>query len=226
MIGYRCGKCGAERESPEEMKEKVEVCPSCGTLNRVPSAARVGGTVRCARCQKDFSREDKVKLYNRELVCDKCAAILENIETVALPEATDEDLAAPPPRSLRGRSFYSGWLILPSVSFFLSIPINLGWTLIIIWNSIAAVSVASCLAAVWAVAYFSFIIWVFVLYVERKRLARNAFVALLIVNLISGLEASLLGRSDWKLAVAYIIVSTTWILYFLLSKRVKETFVY
>jgi hypothetical protein len=207
-------------ESPEEMKEKVEVCPSCGTLNRVPSAARCGGTVRCARCQKDFSREDKVKLYNRELVCDKCVAFLEDIEKVALPEATDEDLAAPPPRSV-----FSGWLGCLVILFLFGIPAVGVSSIIAIRETIAAVSVASCLDAVFKVAWFSFVIWVSVLFFRQKRLARIAIVALFIVEAVIVVLAVLSGHTDWTFLVAWGVVRIPMVLYLLLSKRVKETFV-
>ena len=52
MIQYQCGKCGAQMESPEAMKDKVEVCPSCGTLNRVSSAGRFGGPAAPARWRR------------------------------------------------------------------------------------------------------------------------------------------------------------------------------
>jgi len=207
-------------ESPEEMKEKAELCPSCGTRNRVPSAARLGGTVRCARCQKDFARDDKVKVYNRELVCDKCAAFLEDLEKVTLPEATDEDLASPPPRSV-----FSGGLGCLAVLFFLTIPAAGVSAIINIMEAIAAGSVASCLDAVFRVAWFSFVIWVSVLFFRQKRLARLAIVALFIVEAFFLLLGVLSGHRDWTLLVTWTIVRIAMIMYLLLSKRVKETFV-
>jgi len=217
MIEYKCGQCRAKMESPDGMKEKVEVCPSCGTLNRVPSASRVGGTVRCARCQRDFSQKETVKLYNRELVCEKCAALLEDIEKVALPEATDEDLAALPLRNV-----FSGPLGCLSVLFFLSIPVA-GYGAI---SAIATISVATCLDAVLKVAWFSFILWVSVLFFRQKRRAPSALAALFVVEAVVVALSILSAHVDWTLFVAWTIVRMPLVLYLLLSKRVKETFVY
>jgi hypothetical protein len=40
MIDFKCELCGAEMESPQSQAGKVETCPQCRTMNRVPTLAR------------------------------------------------------------------------------------------------------------------------------------------------------------------------------------------
>jgi DNA-directed RNA polymerase subunit RPC12/RpoP len=248
MIAYKCGQCQAEMESPDVMK--VEVCPSCGTLNRVPSASRFGGTVRCARCQKDFSKKDTVKLYNRELVCDKCATFLEDIEKVVLPVATEVDLAAPPFRSL-----FSGPLGCLAVSFFLAIPCAIITVIFAIKDTLPVAIEALTepsrflligdlmyiAGAVWCVIISSSVLWLSVLFFRQKRRSPIVIAALFLVQGVCGFLVILFGLFTLVMtggrgadrdfiwifggAVALTAWGTLWALYFRSSERVKETFV-
>jgi len=216
-------------ESPEAMKEKVEVCPSCGTLNRVPSAARCGGTVRCARCEKDLSREDKVKLYNRELVCDKCAAFLEDIEKVALPEATDGDLAAPQPLRI------GGWLIIPAIGLIGS-PIGFilrsfaGLMELRLRQSLLPEMDIDIDSGVWIVWFIDLamiiaLLVVAFLFFSHRRIAVWAIIGLLIAAVLKNtVVAPALGMWDAVWALHACVQAGIWIPYFLVSRRVKNTF--
>jgi tetratricopeptide (TPR) repeat protein len=103
------------------------------------------GGVRCARCQKDLTHEKKLKLYNREPVCEKCATLLEDIEKVVLPA-------------------------LPSVS---SGPLGClcdvivlvgGYIIFIIWKQTIGVGLTTCLAI---------LIWVFFRWCNRRSLRKS-----------------------------------------------------
>ncbi len=273
MIGYQCGKCGAQMESPEAMKE--EVCPSCGTLNGVPPRT---GPVRCARCEKEITREDKVKLYNRELVCEECAAFLEDIEKVILPEATEEDLAAQLLRrvvrcaqcdkkispedkvqvcngellcrqcsGLSGEDFdnekgqpsaIGGWLIIPAIGLILA-PIKaaagLFWGIDTIQRFTPELTgdPTLWLTGLIDAALIIACIVVAVLFFEKQRIAVPAFIGLVAAVPIAAavqvaLRVSLFGEADaadiLKAIVGPCVYAAIWIPYFLLSKRVKNTF--
>lgn len=233
MIQYQCGKCGAQMESPDVMKGKVEVCPECGTLNRVPSASRFGEIFSCARCEEDFSRKDKMKLYHGELVCEKCGVFLEDIEKVVLPEATEDDFD----NEKAEPSGIGGWLIIPAIGLILA-PIKAAVTLflgiITIQNFTPELTGDPRLWLIGLIdaALIIACIVVAVLFFRERRIAVPAFIGLMATVVIAAavqvaLGISLFGEADADAGKAILgpcVYAAIWIPYFLLSKRVKNTF--
>ncbi|MEW6433199.1 MAG: DUF2569 domain-containing protein [Myxococcota bacterium] len=125
--------------------------------------------------------------------------------------ACSERRAAPP-------QGIGGWLLLPALYVVLQPLLGLVGGALGLWVSATGVSKDAAMLSGPLLAYGAFATWVAVQFFRKKASAPGLYIAMLVVNV--GLAVAL--DSDPARAV---VVAAVWTPYFLLSSRVKTTFV-
>lgn len=218
-------------------------CPQCGQRLQMPEVLSPGQTLRCPKCKHPFRVAGEAMPFPQSQtvaqVASAAPAPVENAQGDPL-QMLSQQLATAPRLAKRmpAPKGIGGWLVLPAIGLVvgpgLSILLLLGWARLLpildpelkgdarFW-ALALLDGASIAATV-AVA---------VLFFLKRRSAVPAIIGLMVASILISLvqlflSSALFGGMDGqdiKPVIHATVYGAIWIPYFLVSKRVKETFV-
>lgn len=143
-------------------------------------------------------------------VCIRCTRDVLTQKAPLCPACSERRVAAP--------EGIGGWLLLPALYVVLQPLLGLGGGALSLWVSMTGGSRDVIFLGGPLLAYGVFSTWVAVQFFRKKASAPGLFIAMLVVNV--GLAVAV--HSDPARAV---VVAAVWTPYFLMSSRVKATFV-
>lgn len=183
--------------SPAEQSELGAACPDHPELPAAGTCSRCGRFV-CVRCAPDV-------LTSRSVQCPACVA--------------REEAAAP--------VGIGGWLVLPAINVVLQPLLALPFAgLLVVLASPHERGHAGLPAAFAFALYGLFALVVAVFFFGKRRLAPVLYIIMVLINVaVAVLGTSSLATSSDSVLRA-VVGAAIWIPYFLLSKRVKATFVH
>lgn len=195
--------------SPVEVDSPAAPPPAPAAADPVEGPQPVGASVTHCPAHPDMPVAGTCARCG-SFVCIRCTR---DVLTKKAPlcVACSERRAAPP----RG---IGGWLLLPAFYVVLQPLLGLGGGALGLWVSASGRSKDAAFLSGPLLAYGAFSTWVAVQFFRRKASAPALYIAMLVVNV--GLAVAL--NSDPARAV---VVAAVWTPYFLMSSRVKATFV-
>lgn len=218
MIDFKCPNCGEEMRVPSSLIGKTEKCPGCGNTITVLLTLDSQPKNESEACKDGYEWGSSHH-----------------------HKGGDDPLRDEKPPCKEGPEGIAGWLILPAIglvlgpigiiySLFLSFMMFGGGVLDDLSSEYPGASAAIIGQQRIQIVFLWCVIWVAVLFFCKKRITPKAFIALLTANLIISIIIE-----SWNSSVFWepfeigdiiksIVGCAIWIPYFLVSKRVKNTF--